>query len=249
MTLTVINSNSKGNAYILQSSTGEALLVECGVRFDLIKQAINFNIRSISGCVITHEHKDHCIGVHDAIRAGVNVWATEGTLTAMQVKESHRTRSIKVGEPFRVGTFKLIAFEAKHDCAEPVGYLIWHQESGTTLFITDSYYTEYSFPGVQLNNILIEANYCQTILDSKLQSGATVKMLRDRVIESHMSLATCKKTLASNDLTHVKNIVLIHLSDGNSDEKRFQREVQELTGKQVHIASPGLKISFNKDPF
>jgi len=33
----------------------------------------------------------------------------------------------------------------------------------------------------------------------------------------------------------VREIWLIHLSDNNSDNARFKREIQELTGKMVFI--------------
>jgi uncharacterized surface protein with fasciclin (FAS1) repeats len=64
-----------------------------------------------------------------------------------------------------------------------------------------------------------------------------------------MSLDTCKRTLKANDLSQVNNIVLIHLSDGNSDAARFKREVQEVTGKTVWIADAGMEIPFNRTPF
>jgi hypothetical protein len=55
--------------------------------------------------------------------------------------------------------------------------------------------------------------------------------------------------LRANDLTGVNNIVLIHLSDSNSDAPRFQKEVRELTGKTVWVAEAGLEINFDKEPF
>ena len=45
-----------------------------------------------------------------------------------------------------------------------------------------------------------------------------------------------KELLKANDLSKVQQIWLLHLSDGNSDEKRFKREIQELTGKPTFIA-------------
>lgn len=45
-----------------------------------------------------------------------------------------------------------------------------------------------------------------------------------------------KDFLKANDLRHVQEIWLLHLSDGNSDADRFKREIQELTGKPVYIA-------------
>jgi phosphoribosyl 1,2-cyclic phosphodiesterase len=58
---------------------------------------------------------------------------------------------------------------------------------------------------------------------------------KKRVMRSHFSLDNVKEFLRANDLSKVKEIHLLHLSDGNSDEARFKREIQELTGKPVFI--------------
>jgi phosphoribosyl 1,2-cyclic phosphodiesterase len=247
MKLHIINSNSAGNAYILESSSGQCILLECGVRFEQIKQALGFNISKVVACLVTHAHKDHCKAVNDVMRAGICVYSSAGTHRAMGTEGHHRCRSISTMNQVILGEFKVKAFDIQHDCAQPFGYLIHHRECGTVLFLTDSYYCEYNFKG--LNNVIIEANYCQTILDQRLAAGSNPKFLRDRVIESHMSLATCKETLQAYDLGGVNNIVLIHLSDGNSDETRFKKEVEEVTGKTVFVASAGMTIDFNKTPF
>jgi hypothetical protein len=64
-----------------------------------------------------------------------------------------------------------------------------------------------------------------------------------------MSLDTCIKTLKANDLSLVNNIVLIHLSDSNSNEIEFKKEVKQATGKTVTVANNGISIDFNKTPF
>lgn len=259
MKLHIINSNSQGNAYILEAANGEALLLECGVRFDMIKKALGFNFKRVVACLVTHEHQDHCKSVHEVMATGVDVWASKGTHEAMKSIKHHRARFIEqvklfggAGERkeydlFEAGRFKVRAFKTMHDAAEPLGFLINHEECGTVLFLTDSYYCEYKFTG--LNNIIIEANFCQDIIDKRVADGANPKFLRDRIFTSHMSLATCKQTLRSYNLNSVNNIVLIHLSDGNSDEKRFRREVQETSGKMVHVANAGMIIDFNKTVF
>lgn len=246
MTLHVINSNSSGNAYILENGQ-EALLIECGVRFEKIKQAFNFNFRKLVGCLLSHEHGDHAKSVLDVLRMGKDVYASAGTHTALNTLGHYRAKVVRSGHEYFVGGFKIKPFDTKHDVAEPLGFLIHHPETGVVLFLTDSYYSEHRFPG--LNNIIVEANYCQKILDGRVAAGANPKFLRDRVISSHMSLETCKGMLCANDLSKVSNIVLIHLSDSNSNEDQFKREMEEATGKPVHIAVPGLKIPFNKKPF
>lgn len=247
MKLNILGSNSEGNAYILEASNGEALLLECGVNFNKVKQALGFSISRVAGCLVTHEHKDHCKYVNEVLRAGIEVWSGYDTHIAMGTKDHHRAKVTFDKDKIMVGSFHVRPFEVKHDAAEPLGYMIRHAECGTVLFLTDSYYCEYKFTG--LNNIIIEANYCQQIIDDRVAAGANPKFLRDRVITSHMSLQTCKQTLKEYDLSAVNNIVLIHLSNGNSDEKRFQREVQEITGKTVHVANAGMVIPFDKTPF
>ncbi|HTE31653.1 MAG TPA: MBL fold metallo-hydrolase [Chryseolinea sp.] len=246
MNLHVINSNSAGNAYILENDQ-EALLIECGVRFERIKQALKFNFRKVVGCLVTHEHGDHSKAIVDVQKAGIKVFASLGTHTALHTITHHRSVVVKSGQEFKAGSFRVKPFDVKHDVAEPLGFLISHPETGLVLFLTDSYFSEYTFPG--LNNVIVEANYCQRILDDRVRAGENPKFLRDRVITSHMSLETCKGLLKANDLTQVNNIVLIHLSDNNSHSTRFKQEVEETTGKMVHVATPGLTIPFNRKPF
>lgn len=246
MQLKIIGSNSEGNAYILESET-EALLIECGVRMDLIKQSVKYNIAKISGCLVSHEHKDHCKSVDKIMAAGINVWASYGTHGAMRTEGHHRARFLHLGSIASIGGFKIKPFLTKHDAAEPMGFLIHHAESGVILFLTDSYFSEYHFEG--LNNIIIEANYSAEILASRTYNGDNPRFLRDRVIGSHMNLNTCKELLMANDLSSVNNIVLIHLSDSNSDEVDFVKQIQETTGKAVHAARNGMVISFNSKPF
>ena len=221
-------------------------MIECGVNFNLVKQGVKYNINSIVGCLTTHSHGDHCKAIRDVLKVGIRVYATTGEHKAMGTEHHHNSR-YSIIKPFMVGSFEVIAFKVIHDTPEPVGYLIRHDECGTVLFLTDTVYSPFRFAG--LNNIIVEANYCHKILDKRVADGENPKFLRDRVIESHMSIEHCKDLLLANDLSQVNNIVLIHLSDGNSDAGRFKKEVQEITGKSVHIAEAGLEIPFNKTPF
>lgn len=245
MRLKIISSSSAGNCYLL-CTANETLILECGVKIQQIKQALNFEISNTVGVLVTHEHKDHCAAVKDVVSLGMNVYASAGTIAAFGLK-SHRLHTLQLGKTIKLGGFKVKPFEAVHDCREPYNFLIEHEECGRVVFITDSYYCEYTFPG--LNNILIEANYSQEILDRKVQEGATAEFLRNRVLQSHMNLDTCKQFLRANDLTAVNNIVLIHLSDSNSDAGLFKREIEHLTLKTVHIAERNMAIDFNMTPF
>jgi phosphoribosyl 1,2-cyclic phosphodiesterase len=159
----------------------------------------------------------------------------------------HRAERMIAGQIYNIGPFRVIPFSVMHDAAQPLGFLIHHPETGTILFVTDTYYVKDTFRN--LNNVIVEANFCQKILDERLANNESPDFLRNRIFKSHMSLDTCKQLLQANDLRQVNNIVLIHLSDGNSHAVRFKDEVTALTGKQVHVAEAGMIIPFSKKPF
>lgn len=246
MKLRIIGTGSKGNAYVLENEH-EALLIEAGVNVKEIKQALDFDYSKVVGCIVTHEHLDHCKSANDLMRLGIDVYTGEKTHQKINGDVIHRAMSIASKETIKLGNFKIMAFDVKHDAAEPLGFLIEHPDCGRVLFLTDTYYCKYTFPG--LNNIIIEANYSKEIIDKKYGPDSDKEFLRNRILKSHFSLANCKDMLKANDLRQVNNIVLIHLSDSNSDEKQFQKEVSELTNKNVHVASNGMVIDFKKTPF
>lgn len=246
MRLRVIGTGSKGNCYLLESEN-EILIIECGVHIKEIKKALNFDFSKVIGCVVTHSHDDHSKSMSDLMALGLNVWASESTHQAKGTSMNHRACYYKEHDPFNLGyEFKILPFDVKHD-VPTVGFLINHPESGNILFLTDTFYCPYTFKN--LNNIIVEANFSREIIDRKMKEGASPEFLRNRILKSHLSLEYCKELLIANDISKVNNIVLIHLSDSNSNEKQFQKEVAELTGKKVSVANNGMEIEFNKTPF
>lgn len=243
MKLKVIGSGSKGNAYLLENEE-EALLIECGVGISKIKEALNFNLKKLDGCIVTHEHGDHSQSVSKLMSYGIDVHATTGTHIALSTYGSHRAKSFQYREYFTLGNFKIMAFDVLYDAAEPCGFVINHKETGNVLFLTDLIFSAYTFPNI--HNIIIEANYDEDLAKRKLSD---MEFLRNRIIKNHMSIDTCIKTLKANDLSKVNNIVLIHLSDSNSNANDFKNRVELATGKNVSIADEGLSINFNKTPF
>ena len=71
----------------------------------------------------------------------------------------------------------------------------------------------------------------------------------NRVAENHMSIETCKNMLLANDLGETVNVILLHLSDGNSDSKDFKKQIEEATGKPTYIADKGMSINLNLNSF
>lgn len=246
MELIVLGSSSAGNCYVLQNDT-EALIIECGVSLLSVKKAVDYNVSKIVGALVTHEHGDHASYVNVFLQNRIPVYLSSGTMSKMTIKGTFLPLLLEAKNRVKIGNFTVIPFDAEHDAEEPFGFLINHPETGNVLFATDTFYLKYKFDG--LNNILIECNYRTDILQKNILAGRVPDLLLSRTLKSHMSYDTCIRTLKANDLSRVNNIVLIHLSDGNSNAQEFKTGVENETGKTVFIAEKGMKIPFNKTPF
>ena len=226
-------SSSRGNCYLI-SDGSTPLLLECGLRVSEIRQGLGFGLTDVSACLLSHEHQDHSKAITDVLRAGIDIYTSPGTIEALGL-ENHRLRPVRDKQLFEVGTWVVRAFETQHDAKEPLGFLLHSRATGKRLvFATDTYYVKYRFPG--LTHIMVECNYATDILQANVDSGVIHPGMRHRIIRSHFSLDNVKEFLKANDLSGVKEIWLLHLSDGNSDAERFKREVMELTGKPTFIA-------------
>lgn len=245
MRLNVLGSDSNGNCYILQNDK-EALIIEAGVRFSEVKKALKWQLSKVVGAVITHEHNDHAKYVRDFVSNGITVLALPSVFKAKGIDSLSFRKEIEPMHGYIVGGFKVFAIPVCHD-VPCVGFIIEHEDMGRMLFVTDTMMLEYRVPG--LNHILLEANYAEDILDAKIEAGSVPLSMKPRLIHSHMEIETTKGILRANDLSGVNEIVLIHLSNGNSDERRFVREVQETSGKPVYAAVAGLELNLSINPY
>lgn len=241
MKLKVLASSSRGNCYLIENKT-ECLVLEAGIPFKEVKRELNFKINKIVGVLISHEHGDHLGYAKDYASTGIFIYASAGTLENVTHKGINK-RMVKAGEILPIGNFKVISFTTKHDAKEPLGFLIYHKDMGSLVFATDTYYIENTFPNV--NHILVECNYSHSILDN----SNLHEHLKARIIKSHFSLENVKEFLEVNNSNSLKNVVLLHLSDGNSDEEKFKRECEIVTNKPTYIAGPGLEIDLKLVPF
>lgn len=239
MRLKCLGSSSSGNCYLLTAKNDDTLIVEAGLRFQLIKKGLNWRLSNVVGCIASHRHNDHSVSLADAAKAGIPVLALSDTLEGHGLLGNHFCRVIEPMHGYRLGDFKVFAFDVNHD-VPCVGFVIEHPEMGKLLFVTDTMMLEYRFNN--LNHILLEANYADDILEYNISKGYVPAAMRERLLGSHMELETTKGILAANDLTKTREIVLLHLSGDNSDGTRFKDEVERSTGIPTIIARAGIEI-------
>lgn len=231
----VLASGSRGNCYRIDDGS-TPLLLECGVPYKEIMKKLNFRTSEIVACLISHEHQDHSKAVKDLIKAGIDCYMTQDTAEALEVS-GHRLHIIRAKQQFRLGSWTILPFDVAHDAVEPIGFLLANKTGEKLLYATDTYYVRYRFRG--LTHIAVECNYSMDILRANIEAGLVEPALKKRILKSHFSLEHVKEFLKANDLSQVKEIWLLHLSDRNSDAELFKREIQELTGKPVYVAGSG----------
>jgi phosphoribosyl 1,2-cyclic phosphodiesterase len=234
----VLSSSSAGNCYIIEAGE-EKLVLECGIDYKSILKGLNYSIKGVVGCLISHKHSDHCKCLKKVYESLPKVCAPLEVLEKFKFNSSHKGVLMQHQITFKMGGFTVLPFNCQHtnpdgsEC-ENLGYIIQHNLIGKVLFATDTYYLKYKFKDI--DHILIECNYSECAIEE-------LEPHQQRLFKSHMSLETLKKTLKTWDLSKTKTITLIHLSPNNGEPERFKEEIVKLTGIPTYIAVSGLEIS------
>ena len=245
MKLRVLGSSSSGNSYALISNSGEILAIEAGCRFLDFKKMIDWKISDVAGCIVSHEHGDHARYIKDFMRSGIPVYTAFETQTALETITGERTIAISPRTARQIGSFSVIPFDVLHDTEiECYGYLIEHDEMGQLLFMTDLEYCKYNFSKLNIEHIMVEANYDMELVDRDEPNY-------EHRLRGHMSLDTALQFISTNDNPALRNVVLIHLSDKSGDPALFKQKTEETVkyGANVYVACKGLEVDMNLCPF
>ena len=224
-------SSSRGNTYTL-SGGKTTVMLDCGIPWRQVQRKMNFKTSSLSGICTSHSHNDHCAGLKDAIKAGIDVFTLPETKEALGLS-GHRVHEIELLKNFTIGTFSIKAFPLKHDVPN-CGFLIMNKLGEKMVYITDTAYCEFKFPPLQI--IAIECNYQEEILNQNILDGKVPYVMKKRLLHSHLSLKNACEFLRANDLSQLRECYLLHLSDGNSNAEEVKKTVQGIVGVPVYIA-------------
>lgn len=229
MKLKILATGSKGNAYLLWVDD-KCVLLDAGVQFARIKEAVGYDLSRIEFALTGHRHLDHFKAVPELIDAGIHVivppldgWE--------EMAGSYDCSSI--------GDWTIKHWDIEHD-VKNWAFLLYNKKTDTKIcYFSDTSHS----PLIPICDTLIaEVSYCDSILDSK-KGELDDRYLRLR--KYHMGLNRFKAFLAEmmhTDGYRLKNIIITHLSDSNSDEEQIRREVKELTGIEPYMAKKGLTV-------
>lgn len=229
MRFEALASSSAGNAYVV-SDQETRILLECGISHSKLQKLSGFKLSEFQACLVSHEHKDHAKSVQELLSRGMEVYMSQGTAEAL---ETEGVSTVESMEQFNVGSLDIVPFATFHDAREPLGFLIKSRVDGDVLaFATDTVNLRYKFPG--LNILAIEANYDKAILE---RCEKMPEKVRYRITNSHMEIDTLCDYLRTLDLTHCREIHLLHLSDATSHEGHFLNKVARAVPPWVEVTA------------
>ena len=233
MEIHAIASGSSGNCFLISDGKTK-LLLDAGIPMRTIQEKAGFILSDVEGALITHEHQDHAKSALYLIRRGIDLYTSAGTAKALDLLYHYRVKLVRKLQRYFIGTWEVLPFDVQHDCADPLGFLLTSTHTGEKLlYFTDTYYIKYKFKG--LTHIIGECNHDTDLVLQSMEAGAIPADLAPRLVKSHMSLKRFCEFLQANDLSKVKEIHLIHLSNNNADAPRFLETVQKLTGKECYV--------------
>lgn len=230
MKLKCIATGSSGNCYTLTSCSGETLIIDCGIPIKEIKKGLNWNIRNVVGCIVSHTHSDHSKSVKDLCDMGIPVCKPYEVLLMNQfLKNSY----------FSVRSFDLTTLDGRwtHTNADGsecpcYGFLIAHPEMGRMLYITDCEVVKWKFKGI--SHILLGVNYDKDLIDN--EDSAKV----NHVYRGHMSIDTACDFVKANNSKDLQNVIMCHLSKNNADKDLFIDKMKNtVPNANVDVAEPG----------
>lgn len=226
-------SSSQGNAYIVSDDCTHILL-ECGVSHKKLQQLCGFQTTALDGCIVSHEHKDHCKCVEKILASGVPVYLSQGTARALELPEKllDLATEMESGKQFTIGSLDVLPFSTFHDAQEPLGFVMQSRVDGDILaFATDTVNLPYNFPGVNL--LAVEANFQQDVLD---RCERMPEKTRHRVSNTHMEIDKLCDCLRRMDLSRCREIYLLHLSAATSHEGQFVNKVRRAVPWYVTVS-------------
>lgn len=226
-------SSSSGNCTYIENM-GSALLVDAGVSFKRIKEALEareIDIAKIKGVLITHEHGDHVSGLKTLVKKlCVPVIASRETIYALEyhkiLTDENERIYIDDFDSIDFCGFTISRFATSHDCAGSSGYRIKLSDELTVAVCTDlGIVTDCVREGIKgADLVMIESNHDPVML----RLGPYTPELKLRVsgerghLSNAVSAALCGELFGGG----TRRFVLAHLSENNNTPEKAESAVK-----------------------
>ena len=212
--LKVVGTGSGGNSYLLFDDEANVLVLDCGMRTDLVKRALNYNISKISGVYISHAHGDHALYRNDYKLMGCDIFAPY---------EEIGKKASRHYKPWYIRAFKL-----PHGETSSYGALIEHDNGERLLYLTDMEYCPFNFKDWNVNHIMVECNYQPEHVDLEAAN-------KEHKLRGHCNLNTAIDLVLANKTEALKSVTLIHAGIRTLNPTECVVRMQNAVGNDVAV--------------
>ena len=234
--LQVVGSGSKGNTYLLKTSK-RVLILDLGCKWEDIMKSLNYQIDNVAACLVSHVHSDHSKSIPNALKYQLPVYSCQDVADKFK-----GVIPLKCGKKYRIGDFTVQPISVEHN-VENYCFVIDHPETGRCVYVTDCVRFPYRLR--KANHWLLEANYSNDIVIDHMMNGYEIRSQN----QYHMELEDTIECIKNNMSSELNNVVLVHLSNNQSDEQMFAKKVYEEIGIKPFVATKGVNIAINKFDF
>ncbi len=227
-----LGSGSRGNATLVEEGS-TTLLIDCGFSSRETKRRLarlGKLPEDLTAILVTHEHADHIGGVGAmARRYKLPVWMSHGTRLQHSCGELPRVECFNSHQAFAIDEISIEAFPVPHDAREPCQFVFGNGRHRLGL-LTDcgsiTVHIQDKLSGCDA--LLLECNHDSDML----QNGPYPFSLKQRVAGQlgHLSNAQAAGLLRDIDLSGLRHIVAMHLSEQNNSVARVTESIGAALG-------------------
>jgi phosphoribosyl 1,2-cyclic phosphodiesterase len=211
----MLGSGSSGNAVLVECDD-ERILIDCGFGTRTIKKRLavaGIDPRSISACLVTHEHADHISGVaRAAAKWNWPILTTVGTATAAELIEVPVT-TVSAHEKIQLTRMTVDVIPTPHDATESVGFVVTSNSTGcrAAVFTDIGHVTSAVRKACSdVNVLVIESNHDNEMLRWSSYPPFLQRRIASRV--GHLSNPHAAELIGQSVHPGLQHVVLAHLS-------------------------------------
>ena len=247
MKLCVLGSGSEGNATLVHSDS-TALLVDAGFSAKELERRLKmaaFSAADLDGILISHEHTDHIRGAAVlARRYNIPVHLTNGTVNPALRRGSLKSEGIKKvaiasEEPFTIGDIEVEPFGIPHDAAEPVAFMLCHNERRALVLTDIGSVTVRAVEKTRKANLaVVEANHDPELLITGPYPWHLKRRIGGKL--GHLSNDDCAELLEHAGGNNLETVIFAHLSKINNNADIVRATAATVfngNGVNIEIAS------------
>lgn len=235
MSLTVasLGSGSRGNAFLIETEDAR-ILIDAGFSGTALARrlaALEVDPESVSGVLVTHEHRDHTRGIGiGARRWGWPLYLKERTARASAglLSGEERIEPIRAGRPIRMGSLEVHPVLTCHDAVDPVAITVTDTRTGLKVGVATDLGRATTLVRQAMKGcafVVLESNHDERLL----REGPYPWSVKQRIGGSRGHLSNRLAGEFARELAHPKlgGMLLAHLSAECNDPPRALDRVRE----------------------